>query len=642
MAFRSTVVTALSVTIALLGLIYVSGILKLFGLYLGLVQYVSLFLMLSLVLSYLIFPAKRGRKRESIPWYDFILITFSLLGAGYPFAFIDRWSELLYTGKTTTLEVFLCFMLIIAVMEAARRMIGWAMPIIATFFVIHLLLGEHFPSLLMTPSFSFQRIASLFYLSPDGIFGIALRVSCTVVVMFMIFAAFLRNSDAGKYIIDGAFALTGRWTGGPAKAAVLASSALGTVTGDTAANVATTGCLTIPLMKRSGYTPEFSGAVESVSSNGGQIMPPVMGMVAFIMADLLGLSYWEVCVAAFLPGLLYYLSVFLQVHFEAVKLGTKGLKKEELPDLLDTLRNGLPYLFPIAVLVYYLAVSRVPAEYACLFAIGSLLVIIIFKGQLKRESRRTFKELLTWGIRCLEEGITALLLPTAACAIAGIIIGSIGASGMGSRISNILLEVAGQNVFLLLLLTAISSFFLGMGMTSIPCYLMLAVVVGPSLSTLGVRPIAAHLFFFYWGIVSFITPPVAVAAYIASGIAQSDPLKTAIQATKLGIVTFIVPFMFVYNPALLLIGPSLEVILAAGTAMIGVFFLSTAVEGFLLTKLRWFERLLFLVSSVILIWPGWITDFIGILLAGFGMTFQWSANRVSKTPYAMERDIHHR
>lgn len=619
MDIRQKLTRALCIIVSLIGLTYVSGVLKLVGLHLGLVSYVSLFLMLCLIVTFLHYPAKKGTKKQKIPWYDVILICFSVAGAGYAPTFTDRWSQLLYTGKTSTIEVILCFMLIIAILEAARRMIGWAMPVIASFFIFHLMFGEHFPGVLMTPPFSLQRITSLFYLSPDGIFGVALRVSCTVVVMFMIFAAFLRNSDAGKYIIDGAFALTGRWTGGPAKAAVLASSALGTLTGDTAANVATTGTLTIPLMIKTGYSPEFAGAVESVSSNGGQIMPPVMGMVAFIMAELLGMSYWEVCVAAFLPGLLYYISVFLQVHFEAVQLGLTGVSKAELPDLSSVVKEGFPYVIPIGVLVYYLAIKRMPAEYACLLAIIVLLAIIIIIWQTKKDMRRGAKEWLNWTVTCVEEGIHALLLPTAACAIAGIIIGSISSSGLGSRISIILIDLSGQNVILLLLLTAISSFVLGMGMTSIPCYLMLAVIVGPTLTSFGVLPIAAHLFFFYFGIVSFITPPVAVAAFIASGIAKSNPMKTAMQATRLGIVTFIIPFMFVFNPSLLLIGSATRVLHTIFTAIIGVSLLAASVEGYLWGKLRWFERLLFFISALVLLWPGWMTDVWGFIVGGFGV-----------------------
>lgn len=608
-------ITVLSIITFIVSIAYISGLLKLFGLHLGLVQYVALILMLCLIIAFLIYPAKRGATKDRLPWYDILFMTMGVAGTSYPAFFVERWSHLLYTGRTTMLEVILCLMLILAVFEAARRMIGLAMPLIASFFVVHLIFGRYFPGVLLTPSFSFERMAALFYLSPDGIFGIALQVSCTIVIMFMFFAGFLRGSDAGKYIIDGAFSLTGRWTGGPAKGAVIASSVLGTMTGDTAANVATTGTFTIPLMKKAGYKPEFAGAVESVASNGGQIMPPVMGMVAFIMAELLGMSYWDVCVHALLPALLFYLSLFLQVHFEAVKFGLTGLPRAQLPRLAKVVKGGFSYIIPIGVLIYLLAVARLPAEYACLFALLALIVIILVNWQGRKETRKGPKELVAWAVSCIESGIRTLLLPTAACAIAGVIIGSIGASGLGSRLSSILIDVSGQNVIVLLVLAAVTSFLLGMGMTSIPCYLMLAIIVGPCLVSLGVAPIAAHLFFFYFGIVSFITPPVAVAAFIASGIADSNPMKTGIQAARLGIVTFVVPFIFVFNPSLLLIGSIGEIMLTMISATLGVSFLATAVEGFLMKPLNWLERVIFIGCALLLMWPGWMTDIGGIVLA---------------------------
>ena len=615
MKINPRIITILCLVVFTIGISYISGLLKLLGLHLGLVQYVSLILMICLVLSFLIHPIKRGIIRDKLPWYDILFIIMSIAGAGYPAFFIHRWSQFLYLGKATMLEVVLCFMLLVTVLESARRMIGLAMPLVGSFFIIHLIFGDHFPSLLLTPRFSFQRITSLFYLSPDGIFGIALQVSCNVVIMFMFFTAFLRKSDAGDYITDTALALTGRWTGGPAKGAVLASSVLGTITGDTVVNVATTGTFTIPLMKRAGYRPEFAGAVEAVASNGGQIMPPVMGMVAFIMADLLTISYWQICVAAALPALLYYISLYFQVHLEAVKYGLTGLPREHLPNLKKSIKGGVPYIIPIVVLVYYLAVVRVPAEFACLNAWLALLGVVLFIEQALKKTRMGLKERIIWVVDCIKEGVKSLLLPTSACAIAGIIIGSVASSGLGNRLSGMLIDLAGGNVMLLLVFTAISSFILGMGMTSVPCYLILAVIVGPTLKNLGVPPIAAHLFFFYFGIVSFITPPVAVAAFVASGIAQSDPIRTGIIATRLGIVTFIVPFVFVFNPALLLMGPVKDIVVSFMAAAIGVSLLAAALEGITWRRLKWLERMALAAASLLLLWPDWRLNIGGLIIA---------------------------
>ena len=608
-------ITMLCIGAFALGGAYVTGLLKIFGLHLGLVQYVSFILTICLVLSFLIHPIKKGMRKERLPWYDMLFIGMSLAGAGFPAIFIERWGEFLYTGRTTMVEVVLCFSLIIAVLESARRMIGLAMPAVASLFVIHLIFGHHFPSVFQTPYFSFQRITTLFYLSPDGIFGIALQVATTVVIVFMFFTAILRKSDAGNYITDTALLLSGRWRGGSAKAAVVASSLLGTITGDAVTNVTTTGSFTIPLMKKAGYKAEFAGAVEAVSSTGGQIMPPVMGMVAFIMAELLGISYWEVCVAAALPAILYYTAIFLQVDFEAAKKGLTGLPRERLPDFGKTVKGVAPYLLPIAVLVYLLAAVRFPPEYACLYALFVLLMVVLIIRQSRKETRQGTKQLLSWMTGWIEEGVKALLLPTSACAVAGIIIASVLSTGLGNTLSGALIGIAGNNVLLLLILTAVSSFILGMGMTSIPCYLILAVIVGPTLTNLGVLPIAAHLFFFYFGVLSFITPPVAVAAFVASGIAQSDPMLTGIWAVRLGIVAYIVPFIFIFNPALLLVGPISVIIIAMITSLIGVLFLASAMEGFLFKNLRWLERVTIGCAGILLIIPGWKTDIAGLILA---------------------------
>ena len=612
------VITFLSVILIMMGVLYVSNAWEFVGIHITIVPYCALILMLVLVLVFLIHPAKRGGARERLPWHDIAFIIMSVCGAGYITFFPGRWEPLLLRGTTTLLEVVLCFMLVAAILEATRRTINLSMALIALFFVVHLIFGSHFPGILLTFDFSPERIASIFYLRAEGIFGAPVEIACTIVLAFMLFSAVLQNSKAGRFILDGAFALTGRWKGGPAKAAILGSAALGTMVGATAANIATTGSVTIPLMKKTGYSPEFAGGVEAVASNGGQIMPPVMGAVAFLIAELLSMPYWSVCVAAFLPAALYFLAIFVQVHFEAVRLGLRGLTQEELPSFGKVMKEGWYYAIPILLLVYLLAKLHLPVQHCGVYASMAAILIVIIDWERKAQTRKSIKELLIWLIGCLETAARALLVPAVACASAGIIIGSLDSSGLGFRLSSILVDASGGNLFLLLLLTAIASFILGMGMTSIPCYLVLVILVAPALIQLGVVPIAAHLFVFYWGLISFLTPPVAVAAYVAAGISGGHPMRTGFIAMRLGAVKYIVPFLFVYSPNLLMTGPIPHIIITVISGIIGVTILSIGLEGFFLKRINPMERSLFIIGGFLTLMPfhiSWEIMAAGILLS---------------------------
>jgi len=599
----SLLIRGLSVILILFGALYVSNALEFMGVHISIVPYCALILMLVLVLVFIIYPARVGRKKEVVPWYDLIFIIMSILGSGYITFFPSYWEPLLVRGTTNLLEVFLCFMLVISILEATRRTVNLAMALIAAFFVIHLIFGSHFPGIFLTFNFSLERIAGIFYLRAEGIFGTPVIIASTIILAFMLLSAFLQKSDAGRFILDGAFALTGKWKGGPAKAAILGSAALGTMVGATAANVATTGSITIPLMKKTGYSPEFAGGVECTASNGGQIMPPVMGAVAFLIAELLSIPYWSVCVAAFLPAAFYFLAIFVQVHYEAARLGLKGLPSEELPSFWGVLKGGWFYLIPVLVLVYMLAGLHLPVQHCGLYASLAAMVIIILNWQRKAETRKGPKELLLWLVDCMEAAARALLIPAVACASAGIIIGSLDSSGLGYRLSSILVDASGGSLFLLLLLTAIASFILGMGMTSIPCYLVLVILVAPALAQLGVPPIAAHLFVFYFGLISFLTPPVAVAAYVAAGISGGRPMETGFIAMRLGVVKYLIPFLFVYNPNLLLRGPLGLVLITIFTGIIGVSALSIGLEGYCLKGLKPLERVLFVVGGFLALLP---------------------------------------
>jgi TRAP transporter 4TM/12TM fusion protein len=614
----------------MMGVLYVSNAWEFFGIHITMVPYCALILMLVLVLVFLIRPATRGGARERLPWYDVVFIIMSVCGTGYITFFPGRWEWLLLRGTTTSLEVVLCFMLVMAILEATRRTVNLSMALIALFFVVHLIFGSHFPGILLTFNFSPERIASIFYLRAEGIFGAPVEIACTIVLAFMLFSAVLQNSDAGRFILDGAFALTGRWKGGPAKAAILGSAALGTMVGATAANIATTGSVTIPLMKKTGYSPDFAGGVEAVASNGGQIMPPVMGAVAFLIAELLSMPYWSVCVAAFLPAALYFLAIFVQVHFEAVRLGLRGLTQEELPSFGKVMKEGWYYTIPILLLVYLLAKLHLPVQHCGVYASMAAILIVIIDWERKAHTRKSIKELLIWLIDCLETAARSLLVPAVACASAGIIIGSLDSSGLGFRLSGILVDASGGHLLLLLLLTAIASFILGMGMTSIPCYLVLVILVAPALIQLGVVPIAAHLFVFYWGLISFLTPPVAVAAYVAAGISGGHPMRTGFIAMRLGVVKYIVPFLFVYSPNLLMTGPIRHIIIAVISGIIGVTILSIGLEGFFLKRISPMERALFIIGGFLTLMPfhiSWEIMAAGILLSVLAVSWHVKSTR---------------
>jgi TRAP transporter 4TM/12TM fusion protein len=621
-AVISGLATGVSIALVILGLVYVSNILKPW-ITIQNMEYVAAALGLTLVLAYLLYPAKRGAPRNNLPWYDILFIIFSLCGTGYIVFFGESWVKSILLGYANTGQIVLCLLLMVAILEATRRSLGIALSVIAAGFLLYIIFGTNF---------GLDRIIDLIYFLPSGILGTPVTVTFTIIIMFLLFGVFIQKSEAGKFMIDGALGLTGRWTGGPAKAAVVASAALGTVTGIGPANAAVTGSITIPIMKQCGYKSEFAAAVEAVASNGGAILPPVMGIVAFIMAEILGTTYWSVCIAAFIPALLYYLGVFMQVHFEAAKFRLMGLPRGQLPSLVKTVKQGWFYLLPLILLVYFLAVVGMPAQHAGMYAALSVLAVILIAGQGRKATRKKPKEIITWLVDTAKETGRQLVMPAMACAAAGIIIACLSASGIGFKIATLLLNIAGGNMLALLCLVALFSFVLGMGMPALPTYLVLAILVAPTLIELGAEPMAAHLFILYWGLTSLITPPVAITAFVAAGIAQSDPWRTGWLACRLGILTFILPFIFIYNPELLVIGSTGEIILAAVTAIIGVVFLAAGVEAFLLKRMNWLEVVLFIAGAGLLLWPGWHTDIWGAAI--IAVTLLWhirAARRVSSS-----------
>jgi TRAP transporter 4TM/12TM fusion protein len=513
----------------------------------------------------------------------------------------------LRAGMPTITDVVFGIVLIIVVLEGARRIVGNGLTLLAVLFLLYMYLGSHFPSGLSHRGFSIFEIAETMYLGTDGIHGLPLQVSAKYVVMFIIFGALLQNSGGGQFILDLATTVFGHVRGGPAKVSVLSSSLFGTISGSAVANVMVDGWLTIPLMRRMGCSPAFAAAVEAVASTGGQIMPPVMGAAAFLMAEFLGISYAKVALAAAIPALLYYLALYFILDFEAVR---QGWTREAIKEAVNISRGNLRWvdslhLFPLLVLVYFMFIQGntpfISALWSC-FAIMGIAQLF--------PKNRGLRKIIT----SLSEGGKGAIEVAIACGAVGIVLGALTQTGMGIQLSGILTSLSGGNLYLLLILTMISSLILGMGMPTTACYIIVTVTVVPALIKLGVIPIAAHMFVFYFGIISGITPPVALAAYAAAGIARSDPFKTGWMAVRLGASGFIIPFMFVTGPSLLLVGSVFTIARSLLTAIVGIVSLSAAIVGYGLVPIRFWERIGLGIAGILLIDPGWVTDVIGIVI----------------------------
>lgn len=461
-----------------------------------------------------------------------------------------------------------------------------------------------------------------FYLGPGGIFGIPIGVAATTVVVFIAFAELLRQSGAANFFLKLAMSLFGTVRGGPAKIAVFASALFATISGSPTANVAATGSVTIPLMKSTGYKPHFAASVEAVASKGGQITPPIMGAVAFLMAEMTGIGYLSVCVAAALPALLYFTAVFFQVDFEAARTGMKGLPQEQIPSPKKTLKQGWYYVVPLLALIVLIMQLKYEPEMAAIYSIVVLAVVTSF-----RQSTRLVPARL---VSATVETARSVCITGIACAMAGVIIGSLMGTGFGVTFSAELLRLSGGNLPLLLVLTALACYILGMGTGSVAIYVILAALVAPALIERGVPLMAAHLFIIYWGNIAFISPPVAIAVYVAAGIAGSDPMQTGWQAVRLAIVSFVVPFMFVYDPVLIMIGAPLEIAISTITSIIGVITLAAGLEGCLWRTTNWLERIGLLLGGFLLLFPDWRTDIIGIVMSLFIFLYQWRAVRAAK------------
>lgn len=613
---KAKVVSIIAICMTLYHILYISHAFEKIDLYIAAASHAGVSLGFVLMLVFLLLPANKRAPSDKLPWYDIILAILSAFCTGYFFFMSEEMLLRNALPDITTTDLLIGSITILLIMEASRRVIGLSLPIIATLFILQTMFSNYVPGFFKGRGFSWGSMVKQLYVWDAGIFGMPMYIAATIVIGFIIFASFLRISGAGGFILDVAFSLFGRFRGGPAKVAVFGSAFFGTISGSTSGNAASTGTVTIPMMKQVGYKPHVAAAIEAVASNGGQVMPPVMGAVAFIMCEFLQTSYISVCIAALLPAILYFSGLLIMVHLEALKQGIQGLPREKLPSFRRTMLGGWFYLLPILVLIYFLAALQYSPVLAALYALGSLLVIIII------QKRGSISAIIKMVIEALDTSGRAMLEVGTACAMAGIIIGCVGLSGLGQKLSMGLLSLSGGNLHILLLLTALASFILGMGMTSIPVYIMLVILVAPALIHSGVLPMAAHLFVFYWGLVSFITPPVCIDAFVTSAIAGAKPFQTGWQATRFAIVVYIIPFMFVYGPALLLKGAPGRIILAIITSAVGVAALGAGVSGYALINVKWIERVLLIAGALLSIFVGRTSDLVGLGLIAIAIASQ--------------------
>lgn len=574
------------------------------------------FMALIILMGFLIYPAKKGENRPNhMPWYDIVMM---VLGTGAFLYYTFNANDIIQQGtRFQTYQIIIGVIGILALVEVTRRCVGIPILCVALFFILYALCFG-----LTNPSFAGRVryfVRNLFY-TKEGILSTPVNICSKYIVVFIIFGAFLERTGISAFFIDLANCAAGRYSGGPAKVAVISSALCGMVSGSSVGNTVTTGSVTIPMMKKTGYKAEFAGAVEAAASTGGQIMPPIMGAAAFLMADFVGVPYSSILGRAVLPALLYFAGIFITVHLEAKRLGLSGIPKEKLPAFKELIKK-VYLLLPLVMLVVWVSGNFMTMQRAASFAILLAIGVSLFNKNHRITPAKFFD--------ALEAGGKSTITVAAACGVAGIISGTITMTGLANELVNGIVTVANNNLFIALFLTMLCCIVLGMGVPTTANYCIMAATCAPILIRMGVPALAAHFFVFYFGIVADITPPVALAAYAGSAIAKSNPMKTAFNASRLAIAVFIVPYVFCYSPALLMIDTTAaSVILIALTSFIGIFGVAAGMEGYLKTYMNPLIRLAFIAGGILLIIPSIPTDIAGILLIAAAASFQFlSATR---------------
>ncbi|HAF50550.1 MAG TPA: C4-dicarboxylate ABC transporter permease [Synergistaceae bacterium] len=547
----------------------------------------------AMVAVFLLYPARKSSSRRSIPWYDWLLAGLSALGCGYIVFFFN---DIARRGAAVfPHDLWLGIMTIVLILEAGRRVSGKVLPMLSILFLLYCYFGRQMPGVFMHRGYSINRIVQHMYLVPEGIFGVALGVSSTFVFIFILFGAFLSRCGGARFFTNLALALAGRSPGGPAKVAIAASGLLGTINGSSVANVATTGVFTIPLMKRVGYSPEFAGAVEAAASTAGQFLPPIMGAGAFVMSEFLQVPYLRIAAAAAIPAAIYYLALYFNVHCRAQRRGLKGLPERDLPNATGVLLHDGHLLIPLGVVLYALLSKYTPLA-AAFWGVISIFAVSF----LRPHTRMNIRDLL----KTMEEGARSALGVALACAMVGFIVGTSSLTGLGFVISNNIIELAHGRLFFTLLLGMVACLVLGMGLPTTANYIVTSTIIAPALIKMHILPLAAHMFVFYFGIMADLTPPVCLAAYTGAGIAGANPTQTGFQATRIALVAYLLPFTFIYSPAILLEDPNLPYLaLLIVSAVVGVVGISGAFQGWLFCRLGLLVRGLLLASGVAVFFP---------------------------------------
>jgi len=563
----------------------------------------SLFLAFAMALTFIHYPL-HPKKPDSKCFLliDIILALLSFSIAAY--IWIDYWEFIFRVGIPTRLDTFFSILSILLVFEATRRTVGWALLIIAFVFLLYTFFGQYLPPPLSHKGYGIERIVTTLFMTKNGIFGIPLKVTTHFIFLFIAFGAFFSACGGTQFFIDIATALFGKMRGGPAKVSVAVSGMMGTISGSAVANTVTTGTFTIPLMKRIGFEPHVAGAVEATASSGGALMPPVMGAAAFIMAEFLGVPYISVCKAALIPAILYYVAVFSIVHFYSLKIGIQGLPESEISAIKEILYKKWIFFVPLFVLIYMLIIGYSP-RIAVLYALVATVVMAAFKKETRMGPSKILQALA-------DSGTNSVMVANAAIT-AGVVIGVVLLTGMGNKVTALVVSLSAGSLFIALPIVMLASLLFGMGLPTVVCYVLLAATVAPSLVDLGVPPLAAHLFIFYFGMLCMVTPPVSFASYAGAAIAKADPMKTGWTAWTFALAGFLLPYMFVYNNSLLLMGSPLHISFSIVTSLIGVICLGGGIIGYFFRATRIHERLLLFAAALLLIKPGLITDISGFL-----------------------------
>jgi TRAP transporter 4TM/12TM fusion protein len=592
-------VKALTFILIVAGAMFALNVHELLGFAMFPQQFYGLVLAIILFVIFLVFPVYAEQDRNRLPWYDVI---FATLGFACGVYLIVWYPKLAYDiGSLTPDKVIMGSIAVVLVIEASRRIYGWILPGITIAFVLYALFADKFPGLLETRPVPWNRMAVGLFLSEEGILGIAMAIVSTIVLVFILFGQLLFAMGGGTVFTDLASSMLGRYRGGPAKVAVVGSALFGSISGSAVANVAITGSVTIPMMKRIGYRAEVAGAIEATASTGGLVTPPVMSAVAFLMAELLSMSYGKIIIAAAIPAVLYYAAILIQVDLEAGRTGMKGLPKEEIPRILDVLKRGWPYLIPVPILVYTLVELLWQPAKSGMFSV-LVLVVCGFWFVRKKTPKWWYNLLAQVGL-----SVTEIL---AIAGLIGIILAAASSTGLSFTLSLPLIVLGEINLFLLLLATSVISIILGMGLPGIAIYFMQVTLIVPALVELGIMPIAAHFFIYYFGVFSMITPPVCISAIAAAGIAQARPMVTGWESVKLGIVAFIVPFVFVFSPSLLAQGALWLIVLNFCLSCIGVVAASVGLRGYFAGPVSWPMRSVSFIAALALFVP--VTEFTGI------------------------------